>query len=115
MPWYEMVFTLRPQIEEEMVKNIKDRIEAFIVQNGGQLESIDELGKKKLAYEVEGEKEGIFIKTLFNTDSARLEELTRWMRAQDEVIRLIVLRKKTILQKDKEKKERKKEGEIINE
>jgi len=114
MPVYEMVFTLRPRVEEEIVKNIKDKIESFVVQNGGELGSIDEIGRKKLAYEVEGEEEGIFFRSSFVIDPSYLNEIVRWMRGRDEVIRLMVIRKKTALLKDKEKKEEK-EGEVINE
>lgn len=115
MPAYEMVFTLRPRVEEEIVKNIKDKIESFVVQNGGELGSIDEIGRRKLAYEVEGEEEGIFFRSSFVIDPPHLNEIVRWMRSRDEVIRLMVIRKKTALLKDKEKKEEEKEGEVINE
>lgn len=94
MSLYQLCFALRPRVEEEAVKAIKDRIGAFIGQNEGKLEKIEEIGRKKLAYEVEGEKEGIFIRVFFEMDPSSLEELLTWMKAQNEVIRLILIRRK---------------------
>ena len=108
MPLYELYFALRPKIGEDGKETIKNKIEGFIGQNGGRLESIDDLGLRKLTYEVEGEKEGIFLRALVNIDSTFTNRLTQWMRAQDEVIRLMLIRaehsKKTSV-KNKEEKE----------
>ncbi|HHF98932.1 MAG TPA: 30S ribosomal protein S6, partial [Candidatus Aerophobetes bacterium] len=55
MQLYEMVFALRPKLEEEGIKEIKEEIRGFIGQNGGEVEEYIDIGEKKLAYEVEGE------------------------------------------------------------
>jgi len=104
MSLYQICFALKPHMEEDAVKAIKDRIGVFIGQNGGKLENIEEIGRKKLAYEVEGEKEGIFIRVFFDMDPSSLEEFLKWMKTQDEVIRSILIRRK--IPKVKSQKER---------
>lgn len=107
MPLYEMCFALRPHTEEDLIKSIKERIRAFIEQNEGTLETLEEIGRKKLAYEVEKEEEGIFFRITFTLNSSpSVEELIKWMRARDEVIRLILVKK------NKFKIKGRKEGEV---
>ncbi|MBE0477635.1 30S ribosomal protein S6 [Candidatus Aerophobetes bacterium] len=94
MRLYEIVFVLRPKLDEESLKNVKDEIKGFIEQNEGKVEKFIDLGKKKLTYEVEKEEEGYFIKAFFSVDSSPVNELIRWMRAQDNIIRLVVAKAK---------------------
>lgn len=102
---YEMVFALRPNLEEEKIKTIRDGIQNFIEKNDGRVEKFIDIGKKKLAYEAEGEKEGHFTRVFFNVNSAPVKELLRWVKAQEEVIRVAITRKGVdLLKKDIERR-----------
>ena len=109
MPLYQLCFALRPNTDEEVIKAIRDRIGVFVGERGGRIEEVEEFGKKPLSYEVEGEEEGIFIRVFFTLENpSSLDELTRWMRAQNEVIRLILIKmKKPLTREEKKIKEKK--------
>ncbi|RLE14006.1 30S ribosomal protein S6 [Candidatus Aerophobetes bacterium] len=104
MQVYEMVFALRPGLDEEAIKSVKDEIQGFIGQNGGEMEGFTDIGKRKLAYEVKKEKEAYFIKVSFSIDPSRIEDLLRWVRARDNVIRVMVTRKPSLAGEDKERR-----------
>lgn len=108
MQLYEMVFALRPKLEEEGIKEIKEEIRGFIGQNGGEVEEYIDIGEKKLAYEVEGEEEGYFIKAYFTINPAHLKDLFTWIKTKDNVIRVIITKAKKKPVTSPQKEERRK-------
>ncbi|MBC7188664.1 30S ribosomal protein S6 [Candidatus Aerophobetes bacterium] len=105
MQLYEMVFALRPTVDEAGVKAIKGEIEAFITQNEGKVENITDIGKKKLAYEVEKEEEGYFVRVFFRINPEVVKQLEGKMRAKNEVIRLMIMKRKQVLPLEKTKQQ----------
>lgn len=95
MPLYELCVALRTKIEEDGDQTIKDKIEGLIGQNGGKLKNIDELGLRKLTYEVNGEEEGRFMRAVVDIDSALVQELVRGLRAEDGILRLMLVKART--------------------
>lgn len=87
---YESVIILNPNLTEEAVKVVKDKITA-IINNDGKVEKVDELGRRKLAYEVKKCNEGIYLVFYFEANSKLIEELQRNYRIMDEVIKFIVI------------------------
>ncbi len=109
MQMYEMVFALRPTVDEKAIGDIKEEIKNFIGQNKGELKDFIDLGNKKLSYEIEKEKEGYFVKAFFNMDSVHLKELLRQVKTQDNVVRTMITKKIFVLPEDKDDgKERRK-------
>ena len=74
---------------------VKELIEKFsnIINNEGKVESVEELGKKKLAYEIKKNSEGIYVLINFEAAPSLIKELERVYRITDEVIKFIVVRK----------------------
>lgn len=106
MQSYEMVFALRPGLEEEAIKGIKEEITGFIGQNEGNVEEFIDIGKRKLAYEIKGEEEGYFLRAFFSINPAYLDDLLKWVKARDNVIRVIITkrRKGALLEKEERRK-----------
>ena len=89
---YESVIIINPNVEEETVKVLIDRFSALI-NNDGKLEKVDELGKKKLAYEIDKNKEGFYVVFEFDANPSLIAELERNYRIADEVIKFITVKK----------------------
>lgn len=89
---YESVIIINPAVEEEGMKNL---IKTFtdLINTEGKVESVDELGKRKLAYEVKKNKEGYYVIFNFEAKPTLIAELERNYRITDEVIKFIVVRK----------------------
>ena len=66
---------------------IRDRI-----NNDGKVEKVEELGKKRLAYEVKKNKEGYYVVINFEANPELISELERNYRIMDEVIKFITVR-----------------------
>lgn len=88
---YESVIIINPSVDEDKVKSLVDRFSDLINKNG-KVEKVDTLGKKKLAYEVKKNREGIYVVFYFEAEPTLIAELERNYRITDEVIKFIVVK-----------------------
>ena len=88
---YESVIIVNPNVDEEGIKALEMKF-TDIINNDGKLEKIDNLGKRKLAYEVKKNNEGIYLVLTFEANADLIEELQRNYRITDEVIKFIVIK-----------------------
>ena len=88
---YESVIIINPSLDEEKVKVLIDKFSGLINKHG-KVDKVDTLGKKKLAYEIKKNKEGIYVVIYFEAEPTLIAELERNYRITDEVIKFIVIR-----------------------
>ncbi len=89
---YESIIIINPVVEEEGIKNLITKF-SDIINNDGKVESVEEMGKRKLAYEIKKFQEGYYILINFEANPTLVAELERNYRITDEVIKFIVVRK----------------------
>ena len=92
---YELMLIVNPNAEEERQKEILDRLRTNVEQNGGTVVGIDDWGKRKLAYEIKKETEGVYSVITFTATPDTLAEVERVLGITDEVIRFMTLRLKS--------------------
>jgi len=88
---YESVVIINPSVEEDKVKELSQKF-TDIINNDGKVEKIEDLGKKKLAYEVKKNKEGYYVVINFEANPDLIAELERNYRIMDEVIKFITIK-----------------------
>lgn len=88
---YESVVIFNPSLEEETIKSLIAKF-TDLINNNGKVEKVDELGKKRLAYEIKKQKEGYYIVIYFEADPTIISELERVYRIADEVMKFIVIK-----------------------
>ena len=88
---YESVIIINPSVDEDKVKALIDKF-SDLINKQGKVEKVDTLGKKKLAYEVKKNKEGIYVVIYFEAEPTLIAELERNYRITDEVIKFIVIK-----------------------
>lgn len=89
---YESVVIINPNVEETALKALIERFQTLI-NTDGKVEQVNELGKKKLAYEIKKNKEGYYVVYDFEANPSLIAELERNYRITDEVIKFIVVKK----------------------
>ena len=89
---YESIIIISPVVEEEGMKNLITKF-SDLINTDGKVESVEEMGKRKLAYEVKKNKEGYYVLINFEAKPELIAELERNYRITDEVIKFIVVRK----------------------
>ena len=89
---YESVIIISPNVEEEGLKSLIEKFSGLI-NTDGKVESVEEMGKRKLANEVKKNKEGIYVVINFEANPGLIAELERNYRITDEIIKFIVVKK----------------------
>lgn len=89
---YESVIIVNPNVEENALKGLIERFQTLI-NTDGKVEQVNELGKKKLAYEINKNKEGYYVVYDFEANPKLIVELERNYRITDEIIKFIVVKK----------------------
>lgn len=88
---YESVIIINPNLEAEAIKTLIEKI-SNLINNNGKVESVEEIGKKRLAYEIKKNKEGYYVVFKFEAKPELIAELERIYRITDEVIKFIVVK-----------------------
>lgn len=91
MSKYESVIIINPNVDEEGMKSLISRF-TDLINNDGKVEKVDELGKKKLAYEVKKNSEGFYVVFYFEANTNLIAELERNYRITDEVIKFMTIK-----------------------
>ena len=78
---------VNPNADEDRQKEIVDRLRTNVEKDGGTIAGIDEWGKKKMAYEIKKESEGVYTVITFTATPQTLSEVERVLSITDEVLR----------------------------
>ena len=70
----------------------KKNLKKVITDNNGFITKVEELGKKKLAYEIKKCKEGYYAVIYFQAEASVIAELERVYRIKDEIIKYITIK-----------------------
>lgn len=89
--YYETLFVVSPALSEEETKSVIEKFTALIAENGTVL-SVNEWGKRRLAYPIEKLNEGYYVVVNFQSEGNFPAELERLFGINDSIIRSIVIR-----------------------
>ncbi len=89
---YEIMFIVNPNATDEEVDKINGQIEGIITSGGGKIEKIEKMGKRRLAYEVDKQREGHYVLIVMGANGDIVKECERRLRVMDAVIKYITVR-----------------------
>ena len=89
---YEIMFIVNQNALEEEIDKINGQIENIITSGGGKVEKIEKMGKRRLAYEVERQREGHYVLFVMGANGDIIKECERRLRVMDAVIKYISVR-----------------------
>lgn len=89
---YETVFIINPDLTEEATKALIDKFTGLITENGGTVDSVNEWGKRILAYPINDLTQGYYVLVNFTSDSTLPAELDRVYNITDGILRSIIIR-----------------------
>ena len=84
---YEVIFIIRPDSSEETVAAVTEKAQEQVTRNGGIILGLENLGSKKLAYEIQRFTEGIYVKMDIEASGEVLDALSRHFAMSEDVIR----------------------------
>jgi len=89
---YELMVILEPGIDERTVAPSMDKFLGVIRTAGGEIQEVDIWGKRRLAYEIDKQTEGIYAVLELKSDPDAVKELDRQLGLNENVLRTKVLR-----------------------
>ena len=96
---YEIVIIVRSSMGDDEVTQLSNKVQQTIEKGGGTVLKNENWGKKKLAYEVAGEKRGTYLLFLVKGDGGFIKDLEHFSRVEDAVIRFLLV--KSVVRKGK--------------
>ena len=93
MKAYELLLFTNPSIDEETRLAALKRIDSVVAAAKGTVDNVEEWGKRKLAYEIDGLTEGDYVLIDFHMDPQEIAELDRVLRISDTVVRHMIVRR----------------------
>ena len=89
---YESVVILRPSLGDPEIQQFSDAYTARLEQGGSTIIKVDKWGKRKLAYEVKGERKGVYLCFSFRGKGAVIQPLQSANRIHDMILKSMTLR-----------------------
>jgi len=89
---YEFTFIIHPEVEDEGVTEVTEKVSRFITEGGGQVTSVDHWGRRRLAYPIQKQTEGYYVLMQVQLDPQSINKLERNLKLTEEVIRYLLVR-----------------------
>ena len=89
---YECTYIMDPTLADEDQEPLIERFKTLVGDNGGTVDAVDKWERRRLAYEVKGKREGIYVVMNFGGEPSTEAELGRVLGITDGVLRHIIVR-----------------------
>ncbi len=93
MRQYELIIIISPEVAEEEVPDAIDRLIRHPIEGqGGEIQEVNQWGRRKLAYPIQKQLEGNYVLTQLRLDPLRTKELEQRLMISEEVMRHLLIR-----------------------
>ncbi|KAA6449813.1 30S ribosomal protein S6 [Bacillus atrophaeus] len=89
---YEVMYIIRPNVDEESKKAVVERFNNVLTSNGAEITGTKDWGKRRLAYEINDFREGFYQIVNVQSDAAAVQEFDRLAKISDDIIRHVVVK-----------------------
>ncbi len=89
---YEMTVVVSANVEDEVRNSVVEQVKELIARFGGTISNVDESGKKRLAYDIQHQKDGFYYFIKFEADATAPAEIESRVRIMDNVLRFLIVK-----------------------
>ncbi len=89
---YEIMFIVRPDLEEADIEKIIETFSGYVTTGGGTVKNIEKMGRRRLAYTVRKFNDGFYLLMFVDAPASLVTELERRLRVSEQVIKFITVR-----------------------
>lgn len=108
---YELLYIARPTLQEAEAEALTEQIKGFLEAEGADVQKVEPWGRKRLAYEVDRQREGYYTLLVFEGAVAAVKEVERRLKVTDGVLRHIFVRVDEDLKRAENRKQQRAERE----
>ena len=95
MKHYELLFILKPTLDAEELKVRVDFVKDILTKNGAEIKTVNELGARKLAYEIEKNERGYYFDVYMQIDPSAIDEILRNLRLDESILKFLNIKFET--------------------
>ena len=88
---YELLTIFKPSLDSEELDKLVDKISSDIKSFKGSVSSVDKMGRKKLAYDVQGYRDGFFTTIVLSIPGESVVEFKRSLKLNENVLRFMFM------------------------
>ena len=92
MNQYEVMYVIDPALEDSARIELINRFSDLVKKNGGEVDRVDEWGKRRLAYAIQYKTEGYYVLMYIKAPAELPREIERNMQISDSVLRYLTVR-----------------------
>ena len=92
MPTYEMVLVVQPELEEDALAALVEKISQTITDLGGTVQDVTPWGRRRLAYHIRNYRDGFYHLIRMQLPTEGVRSLERSLKLMEDVIRHLVVR-----------------------
>jgi small subunit ribosomal protein S6 len=96
---YEGMYILSATLSEDARQKALEKITSGISESGGEVVKLFEQGRKKLAYEINGKREGYYYVIYFNSATSSVVDLWKEYHLNEDLIRFMTMRAESVPEK----------------
>jgi small subunit ribosomal protein S6 len=89
---YEILLTIDPRLSDEEANQLLTRLQDGAKELGAEVHGVDNWGRRRLAYAIRKQREGIYAVLELDTDTAALKEFERQLKLNESVLRFLSAR-----------------------
>jgi len=89
---YEIMFIVRPDVEEAELDKLIEGFSANVTSGGGEVKSVEKMGRRRLAYTVRKFNDGFYVLLNVAAQGSLITEIERRLRVSEQVIKFITVR-----------------------
>ena len=87
---YEIVIIANPDLDEESINGVIEKVSGWIKDSGGEVEKVDDWGKRRLAYQIQKLRDGHYHLITANMEPSATKELASNMRYVEAILRSMI-------------------------
>ena len=88
---YELLAIFKPSLDSEELDKVVDKISSDIKSFKGEVSSVDKMGRKKLAYDLQGYRDGFFTNMIVSLPAESIVEFKRNLKLNENVLRFMFM------------------------
>lgn len=89
---YELTFIVNPQVEQEGLEEIAEKLKNVVEPESGSINTIEPWGLRRLAYPIKNLREGQYVFMEINMEPSVIPELERILKLDERIVRHLIVR-----------------------
>lgn len=90
MKQYEIIYIANPDLDEQSITDLNTKVTGWITESGGEVEKIDDWGKRRLAYRIQKQRDGHYVLISAKLDPSAVKPISSNLRFVENIFRYII-------------------------